>query len=173
MGKDSPFHSFHDLKGTRFAFSDPLSNSGKLYPTYFLAEEGHKVEDYFHSYFFTYGHSNSIEAVAMSLADAASVDGYIWELHQKIDPTYSRETRVIHKSPDFPFTPFVVRQSLSGKTKKKIREVLLEMNRDPKGMKVLDGLFLRGFVLLEDKDYDVIRKMLDFVDRFYGTKEGG
>jgi phosphonate transport system substrate-binding protein len=168
--KDSPYRSLSDLKGKRYAFSDPLSNSGKLVPTYLLAKEGYKVEEYFHSYFYTYSHSNSIEAVAMNLADAASVDSYVWESHQSIDPIYSKETKVIHQSPEYPFTPFVVRKSLDPGIKAKVRQILIEMHQDPRGKKILDEMFIQRFVILEDKDYDPIREMLRFVDHFKGDR---
>lgn len=168
--KDSPYQSLGDLKGARYAFSDPLSNSGKLVPTYLLAKEGYKVEDYFQSYIYTYGHSNSIEAVAVGLVDGASVDGYIWELHQRIDPTYSSQTKIIHKSKDFPFTPFVFRKSIDPEIKKKIKNIFLQMHKDPEGKKILDKLFLDRFISLKDKDYDPIREMFKFIDDFNKRK---
>lgn len=168
--KDSPYKSLKDLQMKRYALSDPLSNSGKLVPTYLLARKGYKLDEYFHSYLYTYSHSNSIEAVAMGLVDGASVDGYIWELHQRIDPTFSSQTKVIHKSRDFPFTPFVIRNSIDSKIKKKIKNIFLEMHQNPEGKKVLDKLFIERFVSLNDKDYDPIREMFKFVDRFNGLK---
>lgn len=168
--KDSPYQSLKDLQGKRYAFSDPLSNSGKLVPTYLLAQKGYKIEDYFHSYIYTYSHSNSIEAVATGLVDGASVDGYIWKLHQRIDPTFSSKTKVIHQSQDFPFTPFVFRKSINFEIKEKIRSIFLEMHKDPEGKKILDKLFIERFVSLEDKDYNPIRDMFKFVNDFSGRK---
>ena len=164
--KDSPHQSLKDLQGARYAFSDPLSNSGKLIPTFLLAQKGYTIDNFFHSYVYTYSHTNSIEAVAVGLVDGASVDSYIWELHQKIDSTYSRETKIIHQSKDFPFTPYVIRKSLPSETKEKIRSVFLNMHKDPEGMEILKKLYIDRFVFLDDKDYDPIREMISFVDLF-------
>jgi len=164
--KNSPFQKLEDLKKARYAFSDPLSNSGKLIPTYLLAKKGYKVDNYFHSYIYTYSHTNSIEAVAVGLVDGASVDSYIWDLHQKIDPGYSRKTKIIHRSRDFSFTPFVIRKSLAPAIKEKIRKVFLNMHLDPKGKDILNRLYLDRFVPLEDKDYDPIREMITYIDLF-------
>jgi len=38
--RDSPVQPFEELRGKRYAFSDPLSNSGHLVPRYILAEIG-------------------------------------------------------------------------------------------------------------------------------------
>ena len=133
----------------------------------FLAKQGYKIENYFHNYFYTYSHSNSIEAVAVRLADGASVDSYVWELHQKIDPFYVRETRIIYRSPEFPFTPIVIRKSIAPLIRDRIRNILLEMHKDEMGKRVLKKLFIDRFLILTDKDYDPIRKMLKFVDRYY------
>ena len=44
---DSPVKSFNELKGKVFAFTDPKSNTGKLYPTYLLKTLGHAPEKFF------------------------------------------------------------------------------------------------------------------------------
>ena len=38
VNKDSPYRRLEELKGHTFAFTDPDSNTGKLVPTYWLAE---------------------------------------------------------------------------------------------------------------------------------------
>ena len=68
---DAPFRSLADLRDRTFAFSDPLSNSGRLVPVYQLALMGETPESFFGRYIFTYAHDNSIKAVAENLVDAA------------------------------------------------------------------------------------------------------
>ena len=67
VNRDSPFQNLEDLRGRKFAFTDPQSNTGALIPTYWLNEIGEKPESYFQSVNFTYSHDNSILAVAKSL----------------------------------------------------------------------------------------------------------
>ncbi len=38
VNRSAPFHSLEDLRGRVFAFTDPDSNTGKLAPTYWLAQ---------------------------------------------------------------------------------------------------------------------------------------
>ena len=50
--RDSDIQSFDGLRGKLFAFTDPKSNSGKLYPTYLLARNGQQVKDFFKKYIY-------------------------------------------------------------------------------------------------------------------------
>ncbi len=47
VAKGSRFSSFEELRGKRFAFTDPLSNTGKLVPTYMLAKMNETPEKFF------------------------------------------------------------------------------------------------------------------------------
>ena len=50
--KDSQIQTVEDLYGQTFAFVDPKSNTGKLYPTYLLAKKNLSPDSYFASYLF-------------------------------------------------------------------------------------------------------------------------
>jgi phosphonate transport system substrate-binding protein len=81
VNKDSPFQRIEDLRGRIFAFTDPDSNTGKLVPTFWLAQMQERPETFFAETINTFGHDNSILAVAWGLADGAAVDGLIWEYY--------------------------------------------------------------------------------------------
>lgn len=164
--KDSKIRSFKDLKGKVFAFTDPESNSGKLYPVYRLAKMGLNPEQYFKRYIYSYSHNKSVELVAKKIVDAAAVESLVYEYMKKKGSPYVKETRVIEKSPDFGSPPVVVSTGSSLFVKEKIREVLLGMHRDPEGKKILRAMLIDKFVKVPDSNYNLIRKMEDFVSRF-------
>ena len=62
--RDSPYRQFSDLKGKIFAFSDPDSNSGYLYPLSLLATKDEKPGAYFRQTFFTFNHAETVQAIA-------------------------------------------------------------------------------------------------------------
>ncbi len=157
--KDSDIKSFEDLRGKRFAFSDPLSNSGKLAPTYMLAKMNETPDSFFKRYDFTYAHDKSIKAVAEELVDAAAVDSLIWEYANLVDPEYTSRTRIIKKSPPYGIPPVVVRKGLAPEIKNKLREILLTIHEDPKGREILKGMMVERFVTIKDSSYDSIREM--------------
>ena len=86
-----------DLRGKRFAFTDPMSNTGKLSPTYILAQKNEDIESFFSDYIFTYNHDKSIDMVAHALIDGAAVDGLIWEYINSQNPTLTAQTKIINK----------------------------------------------------------------------------
>ncbi|RMF81253.1 MAG: hypothetical protein D6739_09435, partial [Nitrospirae bacterium] len=77
--KERPYRRFEDLRGKVFAFTDELSNTGALYPTYLLAKRGQVPDEYFSYTFFTHSHDKSVEAVARGLADGAAVDSLVYD----------------------------------------------------------------------------------------------
>ncbi|MEK7871337.1 MAG: phosphate/phosphite/phosphonate ABC transporter substrate-binding protein, partial [Nitrospirota bacterium] len=160
---DSETKRFEDLRGKVYAFSDPLSNSGKLVPTYFLAKMGETPETFFKGYIYTQSHYNSIEAVAVGLVDGASVDSYVWDLADATDPKFTKKTKIIEKFIPFPFTPFVIRKEIDPALKERIRGAFLNMHSDAKGKEILNKLRIDKFVKAPDSFYSPVRKMMNFV----------
>lgn len=161
--KESEAKKFEDLKGKVYAFSDPLSNSGKLVPTYFLAKMGETPETFFKGYIYTQSHYNSIEAVAVGFVDGASVDSYVWDLADATDPKFTKKTKIIEKFIPFPFTPFVIRKEIDPVLKERIRGAFLNMHSDAKGKEILNKLRIDKFVKVPDSFYDPVREMLNIV----------
>jgi phosphate/phosphite/phosphonate ABC transporter binding protein len=163
--RESPVQRFEELRGKRYAFSDPLSNSGHLVPAYRLAQLGETPERFFCRTIFTYSHSGSMEAVAVRFVDSASVDSYVYDYLAATNPRLTDKTRIIERSAPHGITPVVVRTDLDGVLKARLRTVFLEMDRDPKGQEILRQLMIRQFVRVTDALYDSIRQMLQVVGR--------
>jgi phosphonate transport system substrate-binding protein len=157
--RDSPARSLKDLRGKVFTFSDPLSNSGSLVPTYNLSRMGEIPDTFFKKYFFSYSHANSIEAVAVNLADGANVDSYVYELVKIVNPKLAAKTRIIGKSGFMPITPLVMRASLPDRLKTRLKAVFFSLHQQSDGQEVLKFLALDKFVEAKDSDYDSIRGM--------------
>ncbi|GBD09357.1 hypothetical protein HRbin22_01607 [Candidatus Thermoflexus japonica] len=156
---DSPFYRLEDLRGRRFAFTDPLSNSGRLYVQYRLAQIGETPESFFQNAFFTYSHDNSIRAVAQGLADGASIDSLVYEALSHSEPDLIAGVRVIERSPPFGIPPVVVHPELNPELKEALREAFLKMHEDPQGRGALTMLRVERFVLPDPEAYEDIRRM--------------
>lgn len=163
--KDSPAKGLDDLKGKSFAFSDPLSNTGKLVPEYLLARKGESSKTFFSKTIFSGSHDKSILAVADRLVDGAAVDSLIWEYLNKIKPELTRKTRILLKSDPYAIPPFVVHPALDPALKEKLRTVLLNAHTKAKGKEILDNMMTERFVPIEDGAYDSIREMKRWVAR--------
>ena len=158
--KDSPYQSLDDLKDKTFAYSDPESNSGYLYPQYLLTQQGTSKESFFRQTFFTYNHAETVDAVAEQFADGGAVDSYIWEYLKEFRPEIADKTRVINQSPAFGFPPLVSRRGVDLEMIWHMKRAIKGMNDDPNGQKFLKGLKLDGFGESPPSLFDNIREMV-------------
>lgn len=156
---DATTRSILDLRGKAFAFSDPDSNSGFLYPRYALMQLKERPEAFFGKTFFTWAHRNVVEAVASGLAHGGAVDSYVWETLRMFDPTLTGRTRVVEKSPYFGHTPFVARMGVADAMFARMRAALLDMSQIPEGRGLLERLNLDSFIPGDDSLYDGIARM--------------
>lgn len=159
VGKNSGIEKFEELKGKTFAFADPLSNTGKLVPTYMLQRLRETPQSFFSEYLYTYSHDNSIKAVAQGVVDGAAVDSLIWEYMNKKGCKYTKETKIIKISEPYGIPPVVVRPGISEDLKVKIKNTLLNMSYDKEGKHILEEMFIDRFVEIDDSNYDTIRKV--------------
>jgi phosphonate transport system substrate-binding protein len=163
--KDSSIKEFKELRNKIFAFSDPLSLSGKLISCYLLAQIEETAGTYFKDLFYTYSHDALIKAVAHGLADGATVDSLIWEYINRIHPEITAQTKVVWKSPPLGMPPVVVRPGIDPGLKEDLKQVFLNMHKDEKGREILQGMMIDKFVVVEDNLYNEIRQMISFVNR--------
>ncbi len=163
--KDGPVRSFADLRGKVFAFTDPLSTTGKLYPAHVLTKLGSTAENYFSKTIFTWGHDNSVEAVAHGLADGAAVSSLVWEGLTKSGSNAASQTKVIERSAPFGMPPVVVHPRLDPELKKRLLRIFLSMHLDPEGKALLGQAGIERFSAGSDTAYDGVRRMRAAVSR--------
>ena len=162
--KDSPIKNMAGLKGKKFAFTDPKSNTGKLVPTYMVAKEFNKTpEQFFSEVIYTRSHDKSVESVAKKIVDGASIDSLIYDYAAKKNPVYTSGTKIIRKSPPYGIPPVIVRKDIDPVLREKIKNIFLNMHNDPEGKAVLDGIMVDKFIVPKDADYNTVREMADWV----------
>ncbi len=161
--KDSTIKTIDDLKDKTFAFVDPKSNTGRLYPAYVLAKLHETPESFFSRTLYSYSHNKSVEIVAKKRAAGAAVDSIVYNYMVATDSPYVQETKIIHRSQQFGIPPVVVPPGLSPFLKSAIREVFLAMHTDPEGKRILDGMRIDKFVQVPDDNYNSIRAMRAFI----------
>ena len=152
-----------DLRGKVFAFTDPISLSGRVYPTYLLQQDGFSPEEFFARTFYTYSHDEAIRAVASGLADGAAVDSLVYDYAVARDPLLAEKVRVIHRSPNFGIPPVVVSQLTRPQIKEELQTLLLGMTNDPAARAALTSIGMERFVLIDDSAYDNVRDLVDVI----------
>lgn len=104
---DSHAEAMADLRGKTFAFTDPWSTSGRMYPTSLVKELGETPETFFGQVLFTYSHDDAIRAVASGVADGAAVDSLVYQFALAREPRLAEQTKIIHRSIPFGIPPVV------------------------------------------------------------------
>lgn len=161
--KNSPIESFEQLRNKTFAFVDPRSNSGKLYPTFLLAKMNESPESFFSSFSYSYSHNKSVEIVAKKRAVGAAVDSIVYDFMNVSGSPYAAQTKVIHRSPAFGIPPVVVPLATSQFLKNSLRQIFLGMHLNESGKKILSAMRIEKFVEVPDSNYDGIRAMRAFI----------
>lgn len=147
-----------DLRGRVLAMSDPLSNSGWLVAQAQLRAAGLGAQDLRRG-FFAHGHRHVAEAVAVGLADAGAIDGYVWETMHARGLDAARETEVVWRSPWYGFPPIVAPADHEPASLRALRDALLAMGGDTAGRALLGALNLDGFTAAAPGLYESIREL--------------
>ena len=162
---DTKTQNILELKKKVFAYSDPDSNSGYLYPRIKLINSGIEPQHYFSKTFFTWSHRGVVKAVADGVAQGGAVDSYVWETLAEKEPELTRRTRVVSKSPEYGFPPMVIRRDLGRQRADYLRSALIDMSADEAGSNLLRQLNLDGFVLGDDELYQGILESIRILER--------
>ncbi len=157
---DSPIKSLADLKGHTFAFVDPSSASGHLFPKAGLEQAGYTPESTFSRMIFSGSHDASILAVANRKVDAAAVADRILASALAQGSVKQGELKVVWTSPDIPESPMVWRKDLDPALKQKLAAALANVKDVPWG----DQGMLDGFQPTTDAAYDVVRDTATVLD---------
>ena len=150
-----------DLKDKRFAFSDPLSSSGWLFPSHLLREAGKRPETFFRRCEQTGSHDNTVEAVAKGLVDGGAVDSLVYEYMLIKDPVYGRKTKKIQESPLWGNPPVVVHPRIDSTLREDLKRVFLTIHESEQGRKLLEPLKIDRFIPPDDASYDPVRQMAE------------
>ncbi len=157
--KDSGLKTMADLQGKRFAFVDPKSASGYVYPRAMLMEKGINPESYFKETIFAGDHNKVIAAVLGGRVDAgATYDNAPVIAKAAGVPT---ENLVILASTDpIPHDAIAVRIGLDEALAKKIQTALVDMDKSEAGRRIIANSKkkLTGHVVAEDRLFDIVRR---------------
>src|SRR5438552_2556632 len=126
--KDSGIKSIADLKGKRFAFVDPKSASGYVYPRAMLIEKGINPESYFKETIFAGSHDKVIAAVLDGRVDAGAIyDGALGVAKRSGIPVESLVT--LASSDPIPHDAIAVRIGLNEAVAKKVQLALINLDK--------------------------------------------
>jgi len=160
--EDSGIEDFAGLRGKRFAYVDPLSNTGCQYAVRRVLELGFDPKTFFDTVY-THSHDKSIRALQRGIVDGASVDELVFEHVKAQSPRQVEGLKVIERSEAFGAPPIVAPRSLRPEERVRLRRAFLQLPSTPRGKRILEGLGVDGFVLPRDDLYRSAVEQADFV----------
>lgn len=166
--KGSGIRALRDLKGKTFAFVDPASLSGSLYPRMMLLSEGLNPERDFKRVLYAGGHDATVLAVLNHQVDAGATfandnhGGYgAWDEFLK-DPKQRSEIEVVAYSKPMPNDNIAVANDLDYVLVNRIRDAMLKISSTPAGRAQLKKIYhIDGFAPATSADYAPVRAVFE------------
>lgn len=156
--RESSFRSFEDLRGGRWAYNEPHSQSGYNLTRYMLAQMG-EFEGYFGVVTEAGSHQAALQLLLEGNIDGTSIDSTVLEIELEHRPEISEHIRTIAIWGPSPIPPWVIHKQVPSKMRARVRSALLEMDSDVAGKAVLANLGMKRFARVRDEDYNSIREM--------------
>lgn len=154
---DSDIQSIHDLRGRTYVYNEETSNSGYNLPRARLIELG-LTGGFFGNVLRSGSHEESIRMVADGRADASFVDSLVLEYDLAHGGDAAMRVRVIDSVGPSGIPPVVMRTAVPRAIRQELQRLLVTMHEDPAGRRILDEALVDRFVVVDDGDYDDIRK---------------
>jgi phosphonate transport system substrate-binding protein len=151
--KDRGIASLADLKGKTFAFVDPASTSGYLFPKAGLLKAGYDPDTYFGRVIFSGGHDAGAIAVQNGKVDAAAIADGLLDAAIARGVVNKDDIAIVWTSDPIPGAPFAMRGDLPPELKKRIIAAFAEVRDIPWGK---HGTIAR-FEPTTDAAYEVVR----------------
>ena len=165
---DSGITNIEGLRGKKFAFVDPASASGFLFPNALLAQMGIDYKTFFSDTTFAGGHDKVVIAVYNKQVDGGATfgnnvdNGPPTDARTLVTSTLSdvmTAVRPIAQTDPIPNDTVSVRRGLDDNLVQLIKNGLLYIQSTPDGQKTLRDLYqIDGLGAAQDSDYDSVRK---------------
>jgi len=133
---------------------------GYLFPLAFFKAHGvTDINQFFNRYYFSGSHASTIFAVLDGRADIGAAKSTIFQQLINKDPSISEELEILAQSPEAPEVTLCIKSEIPQEFREKLADVLLQMEKEPEGKKVLQQFKALRFVKSNKGDFAIIEKM--------------
>lgn len=168
---DSNIKTLKDIQGKRFAFTDPSSTSGYMFPLKMLKDNnvtpGNKTFAIKHDNVVTMIYQKQVDAGA-TYYSAPAADGTIRDARDRVKtqfPDIEEKVKIIAITEKIPNDPFVFRKDLPIEMTNKFIKAIKKFLNTEEGKTVFKNIYsVDGLIDATDSDYDGLRKMIDSID---------
>ena len=150
-------------KGRSIAFVNRATTAGFLYPMSLLREAGITADpaDYFSRPIFSGSHDAAVIAVMQGEVEMGACKNTIYQEFMDRHPELVSRFRILSTSPEVPSNGLGVRPDLDADIKRRLKEALISMHKDPTGRKVLSDFGALEFIETSFQDYVPVLDMAE------------
>jgi phosphonate transport system substrate-binding protein len=165
--KDSGINTIQDLKGKKFAFADPLSTSGHVFPRKLMLENNINPETDFESVLFAGAHDAVVLSVLNKKVDAGATfsddkEGKNGSWRRYLKPEEANQIKIVAVTEPVPADNICVSADLDPKIADRLANVIIEYGKTEEGKRMMKKLYkFDGYVRATDADYDSVRKAFE------------
>lgn len=162
--KDSGINTLQDLKGKKFAFGDPLSTSGYIFPKKLFLENDIKPDIDFSNVLYSGTHDAVVLSVINKRVDAGATFsedklGLKGSWLKYLKPEEVEQIKVIGISDPIPSDNLCVSAEMDQATSDKLSETLIQYSNTKEGQDIMKKIYkFDGYIKATDSDYDSIRR---------------
>lgn len=162
--KDSRLETLQDLKNRTFAFVDPASTSGGIYPKLMMLNIGINPERDFKRVIYAGDHDAVVLSVLHGKVDAGATyandpAGTDSEWARRLSPADRSRIRILAISKPIPNDTLTTREDLDPRIVAAIRKAFLDLSATPAGQAQMKAIYkVDSFVPASPEDYDSVRE---------------
>ena len=151
--KDSGIKNTADMRGKKLVLVEMATTAGYVFPMAYFNKHGINIDTYFKEYYFAGSHDAAINAVLEGKADIGCAKNSMFDRMARSDPGVKNKLAIIAESAEVPSNGLCVRKNLSAEIKKRLKDVLLGMDKDAEGRDVLKKFEAIRFISTAKEDY--------------------
>lgn len=157
---DANINQIADLQGKRFAFVDPASTSGYLFPAAMLKKMGYDPDKFFSQTVFAGSHPNVILAIYRGQVDGgASFEDARTNIQAQF-PDVLQKVKVLTYTDPIPNDTWSLNTKLTPELRAKIKDRLLRIAATPDGKESLRNLYsIEGLTNVVELSDDQVRRL--------------
>ena len=164
---DSGIKTLQDLKGKSFAFGDPISTSGHVFPRKLLLENKISPDRDFSHLIYSGAHDATVLAIMNKKVDAGATysddsTGSKGSWTRYLKPEEIKDIRVLAVTDPIPSDNICVSQDMDPKLAEKLAQVIIDFGKTKEGSELMQKIYkFTGYIRATDADYDPVRKSFE------------
>lgn len=161
--KGNGLNKIEDFKGKSFAYVDPYTSAGYLFPRAAVKARGFDPDSFFGTTKFSNTHEAAIQMLLNGSVDGCAAKDTVYKKFIDTNIELKDRLNIIEVGGPFPERTLAISKRVDPGTRKKAKEALLKMDSDPEGKKVLAETGRSRYVETTQGDFSAISRILNIL----------